>query len=93
MNNWEGIDLTRPAAEIAAELGVHVRTVRRKKKEMGIESPVGRPQGSKRAKEDTQVVYLRLPCSIHSAARAAAKKNKVKLSAYLLEAIKDKLQQ
>ena len=92
---WSLVDLTRPASELAEELGVTVATIYRKRKELGIVVPnmsggkIGnkggaRPGNQNRAgkyKEDAHVQYqIRIKPSLLEQVKSYAKRRSLPVS-------------
>lgn len=101
--SWSLVDLTRPAAELAEELGVNVQTIYRVRHKLGIAAPNlsgGKPgnkgggarEGAGRPKgsrnADSMTQYqLRIPPDILNAVKAEAKRTRTTASEVIRLAI------
>ena len=93
--SWSLVDLTRPAAELAEELGVNVQTIYRVRRKLGIAAPNlsgGKPgnkgggarEGAGRPKleesEKIKMTYVRMLPSELEALKAIAKRKRMTYS-------------
>lgn len=93
---WSLVDLTRPASELAEELGVHVNAIYNARRRLGIQAPNlagGKPgnngggprygnQNRKGTGSNMANLNIRLPESLLQAVRSTAQKRKLTTSEF-----------
>lgn len=90
MIDWESVDKTRPAAELAKELGCALCTVHAAKRRYKVQQPKkGRPF----SEEPMQIVNVRIPVAVYEEAKRVAKKKGKTFSLFLREALEAKTAQ
>lgn len=103
--DWSEIDLTRPAKDIADELGVALQSVYRKRKELKVNVPhassgprpmcggakpgAGRPKGSKGSAESMVQTFIRLRESTHKTLETAANRRGLTYSEFVRRILED----
>lgn len=103
--DWSEVDLTRPAKDIAEELGITTANVYRRRKALGMKVPhessgtrpmcggakpgAGRPKGSKSAAVPMVQTFIRLRESTQKTLEAAANRRGLTYSEFVRRILED----
>lgn len=89
MIDWTTVDMTRPAAELAEELGCALCTVHAAKRRHKVAQP---KQGRPFSEEVMQAVNVRIPAAVYERSKEVAKEQKKTFSGFLREALEEKIE-